>query len=136
MNGIIDVQKLVDDMRKITMLTGQISTIQETSLKKWCYIAFDDVQEIEIKYDLSKDRFLQTKMGYVDFYIKTTTPDSQQDFLQQRVDRITEWVRDLFWNEIAVSVYINDSLVKINVPELKTDVDLKGETSGLDNDKK
>lgn len=132
-------QQIIDDMRKITMLTGQISTIHKVSLEKWCYIAFDYVEEVEIKYDLSKDRFLQAKMGFVDFYIKTKNtkePGFQQQHITQRIDTLSGWVRDIFWKEIAVSVYIDNQLVGQSIPETSTGVDLKGDTDGSYFDKK
>jgi len=102
-----NTQQMMEDMKKITMLTGEISSIHELNLKNWIFVAFDGVQELEIKYDLTKDRTKETGEGFVEFYLKVKT-DTENNMLKQRCETLTGWVRNMFWKEIKIKVYIND----------------------------
>lgn len=104
---------ILDDMRKITILTGEISSVHEQSLTKWPYIVFDNVKDVEIKYDLSKQAQEDLKGNSVDFYI--TLPTEMEDTsniegFDFRCKTLTLWVADMFWTDIKVSVFINDKL--------------------------
>lgn len=106
-----NTKEILDDMRRITMLTGEISSVHEESLKKWPYIVFDSVDSIEIDYNLSKDYTQTQGEGYVDFKIQS---DSDQGFIKMRCENLTNWVRDMFWQEIKVIVSLNGTVVYQN----------------------
>jgi len=101
-----NTEAILEDMRKITILTGQISTIHEKNLKTWVFVAFDGVENLEIKYDLSKDYQKETGEGYVNFYLKLEE-NANIDNLKERCDKITSWVREMFWNNISTTFFID-----------------------------
>lgn len=86
------------------MLTGTLSKVHEENLQKWPYIAFDNVVETEIKYDLSKDYTKENGEGYMTFYIDTAENNHDID---KRGDHLTSWVRDMFWGDIQVAIVLN-----------------------------
>jgi hypothetical protein len=102
---------ILEDMRKITMLTGEISSIHQESLQKWPYIVYDGVDSVEIKYDLTKEYTQETGEGYVVFNVdgqKIDDNDFQaQGELGKQGQMITLWVRDMLWSDIRVEIYIN-----------------------------
>ena len=108
-----NTKEILEDMRKITMLTGEISSLHEVNLKKWPYVAFDGVQEVEIKYDLTIHRTRELGEGYVEFHLKI---DKQADnsLIKERSEMLTGWVRNMFWYEIKTVVSINDTIVYQN----------------------
>ena len=59
------IEKIVEDMRKLTMLTGQLSSVHEETLYTWPLILFDNIENIEIKYDLTKEYTQEAGEGYV-----------------------------------------------------------------------
>jgi len=106
-----NTKEMLEDMRKLTMLTGSLSKVHEENLQKWPYIAFDDVVEAEIKYDLSKDYTKENGEGYMTFYIDT---GHDQGNVKNRADHLTSWVRDMFWADIKVSVFLDGKEVYKN----------------------
>ena len=78
-----NTQKMMDDMKKITMLTGEISSIHELNLRNWVFVAFDGV-------DLTVDP-------------AHTVPK----LLKERCETLAGWVRSMFWHEIRVKVNFN-----------------------------
>jgi hypothetical protein len=99
------VEKIVEDMRKLTMLTGQLSSIHEETLYAWPLILFDGVQNIEIKYDLTKEYTQEVGEGYVIYNLDISDDNilKEEDF-HKRCEILTGWVRDMFWNNIKVEV--------------------------------
>lgn len=111
------IEKIVEDMRKLTMLTGQLSSIHEESLYAWPLVLFDGIQNIEIKYDLTKDYTQEVGEGYMTYNLEISDDEilEEKDF-HKRCEILTAWVRDMFWNNIKVEVvaktqkYTNSSL--------------------------
>lgn len=111
---LVDVEKLLDDMRNITMLTGEISSVHLLNLKNWVFIAFDNINTVEIDYDLSKSRYTSPEEkinGFVNFKLTTKDPEYKQENLNARSTTLTQWVRSMFWNDIDVTIFINDQSV-------------------------
>jgi len=102
-----DVEKTIEDLNKIAMLTGEISSLHEKSLKTYPYIVFNGVKDFSIKYDISKDYTKENGEGYFTFDIEI---EKEQDLLDKRCENLTEWVRNLFWREIKIEIYLNGKL--------------------------
>lgn len=102
-------QAIVEDMRKILIATGQLSTTQEQTLKMWSLIAFSEVSSVEIKYDLSKyTKTLDKQDHYITFMVNS---NCQQDMLEARCQRLADYCRSFFWPELNVFVFINNKEV-------------------------
>lgn len=110
-NDSKNVQNILEDMRKITILTGTISKVHEQSLGKWPYIVFDDVGSLGVDYDLSKKE--KNNMNFVNFYI--TSSKQEYEDLDKRCGKLTEWVRDMFWKEVDVNIFINEKNIYSNI---------------------
>ena len=107
-----NTEKILQDMRKITMLTGQISSVHEESLKKWPYIIFDDVESVEIDYNLSKEITKSEKEGYIVFKVRgpiAPKDDDSKENIKKRCESLSRWARDMLWPEIKIEVYLNNS---------------------------
>ena len=105
-----NTKEILDDLRNITMLTGELASVHEESLRNWPYVLFDDIKGVEIKYDLTKEYTKETGEGYVDYYIDFVTDEVAKRPLEEndkKLDILTSWVRDMFWKEIKVIVYFN-----------------------------
>ena len=120
-NNKNNVKNIIEDMKKITILTREISNIHEQSLKKWPYIVFDNISSVEIKYSLHKDNFEES---FVNFYL--TSPQEDVDNIKKRGDTISSWVRHMFWEDINISVFYNEKELYSNFfnnpKELQTDI--------------
>ena len=101
-----DTEAILKDLRNITMLTGEISSLHEKNLKTWVFVAFDGVENLEIKYDLSKDYHKEVGESYIDFYLEVE-PMAVNEKFEERCKTLTGWVRDMLWNDIKVKIFIN-----------------------------
>lgn len=103
-----NVNEIVDELRKLTMLTGELASVHQQSLQNWPYIVFEGVENLEIDYDLSKAYFQEVGQNRVDFNLKLSKSQEQMD---NRCKCLVSWVRDLFWKEIGVTVTVNNTKV-------------------------
>jgi hypothetical protein len=111
---LVDIEKLLEDMRSITMLTGEISSVHFLNLKNWVFIAFDNVNTVEIDYDLSKAKYTSPEgggSGFINFKITTKDPDYEQQDTKTRSETLTQWVRSMFWKDINIHIFINNQCV-------------------------
>lgn len=99
------IEKIVEDMRKLTMLTGQLSTVHEETLYTWPLVLFGNVGNVEIKYDLTKDYTQEVGEGYIVYKIDMSddVQYKEEEFVK-KCEILTSWVRDMFWNNIKVEV--------------------------------
>ena len=104
-----NVGGILEDMRKITLLTGEISSVHQNSLTKWPYIIFDKVEDVEIKYDLTQDTWRGFGQNWINFYISSSGQNIED--LEKRCKTLDSWVKDMFWNEIEIKIYINGSVI-------------------------
>lgn len=103
-----DLEKQLEDMRKITMLTGQLSSVHEKTLKTWPMILYDCVGEIQIKYDLTKEYTQEVGEGYIKYYVDL---EKVPEGIKEKSKHLVLWSRNVFWNDIKIEVYINNELV-------------------------
>lgn len=115
------IEKIVEDMRRLTMLTGQLSSVHEETLYTWPLILFDNIENIEIKYDLTKEYTQEAGEGYV-IYKLDILPENipGDDLFYRRCEMLADWVRNMLWNDIKVEIetktkgYSNSSKDKEN----------------------
>jgi hypothetical protein len=105
------VEAMLEDMRKITMLTGEISSVHQESLQKWPYIVFDDVEGVEVKYDLTKATMESAGQNLVEFFIAMPKGHEEKGVIDRFDDRcrnLVSWVWQMFWSDIEVRVFVNN----------------------------
>jgi len=122
-----DKTKQIREMAKLSLLSNKISPIQEKNLKIFPFIFFDGVQSVKIDYDFSNNQTveteediknleisykinqLETKHFRVTYYL---TIDQEPDSLliNNRFFALENSVRNLFWKETKVEVFINNEL--------------------------
>lgn len=106
-----NAKDIVEDMKKITMLTGEISNIHEKSLVTWPYIVFDNIKNVEIKYDLTKTTQLESGYNLVEFFVFTSDQNRQNiDNFEKRCETLKQWTEGMLWSGIEVRVYIDGFL--------------------------
>ena len=116
-----NIEKILEDMRRLTMLTGQLSSVHEESIYSWPLILFDNVENIEIKYDLTKDYTQEVGEGYMIYKLDIAPENTPgEDLFNRRCEMLSDWVRYMLWNNIKVDVetetrsYSNSSKDKEN----------------------
>jgi len=102
---------ILEDMKKITILTGEISNVHEKSLLTWPYVVFDHVKDVEIKYDLSKSAQLDLGYNSVEFFVTLSEQGRQNiDNFEKRCETLKEWTESMLWSGIEIKVYVNGAL--------------------------
>ncbi len=114
---------VVDDHKKMLIMTGNLSDFQLDNLKKWPFILFDQtLEKVEIFYDFTKLVANEEELapGRVSFNltfkkdVEAETEDEAYDksAMEDQVDREEEtkkklgmlslWTKFLFWKETKV----------------------------------
>jgi hypothetical protein len=99
------VGNIVEDMRKLTILTGQLSSVHEETLYTWPLVLFDNIENIEIKYDLTKEYTQRAGEGYVVYRLEISPENvpKEEEFVKL-CKILTSWVRDMLWDDIKVDI--------------------------------
>lgn len=99
---------VVDEHKKMLIMTGNLSDFQLDNLKKWPFIIFDkELEEVKINYDFTKLVAEQEELapGRVefDFYFKKNTK-LNRDETKKKLEMLSLWTKFLFWKETGVEI--------------------------------
>lgn len=128
----------IRDMAKLSLISNKISDVQEKNLKMYPFVFFNGVKAVKIDYDLSNNQLVdteetrntkedvekgkekleikfkfnqaQTNHLRVSYYLLIDS-NTENDHADKRYKAIENSVRNLFWKETRVEVYINDKLM-------------------------
>lgn len=99
-------EKLIDDHKKMLIMTGNLSDFQLENLKKWPFIVFNEkLEKCSVHYDFTKVVSNEEELspGSVTFdfeFAKNTKLDKAE--AKKKLDALTLWTRFLFWKETQV----------------------------------
>lgn len=115
-------------MAKLTLLTNKINPIQEKNLKMYPLIFFNGIKSAKVDFDLSNDQMLvdseenktdleityqfnkaETRHLRVSYHLEIDEAADNHS-LSERYSAITQAVRNLFFKETKVQVFINTKL--------------------------
>lgn len=115
-----DIKNTVKDMAKLVLMSGKISEMHEKNMKMYPFVYFEGVKEVKIDYDLSHraDALVDNKNNLtvnspirnnvVTYYI--ILDEAAQTSLDKRFSALEASIRTLFWNDVMVEVFFNDSI--------------------------
>lgn len=109
-------------MAVLTMKSGRINEIQEKNLKIYPFLYFDGVIKVEIDFDLTtRDDIMEDEENnkliiktpfrnhFVAYYL-TVDKEKINSNIEKRFTYLERSVRDIFWNDIIIEVYINGTI--------------------------
>lgn len=121
----------IREMAKLSLASNRISEVQEKNLKMYPLIFFNGVQKAEIDYDFTNNQTVETEEDRKNLEIKykfnkldtkhfrvsyyLTAEDTLTGFtahnehMDKRFKALEDSVRNLFWKETKVEVFINGS---------------------------
>ena len=97
--------EMLEEHKKMLIMTGKISDFQIKNLKAWPYVLFDGVTKVKIKYDFTEKPIEEDSdpaedsvcAGRIEYQIAMAgVPD------QTRIDTLVEWTKFLFWKDTEV----------------------------------
>jgi len=112
---------IVNDMRKMTLATGRVSSVQLNNLKAWGRLLFKNYEKINVEYSLDPNQYEEDEntgnMRLVpkenrEFFVryeifkKEGSGDVYVAEESKVMDDLRSWVKYLFWDEVRVEVVI------------------------------
>ena len=100
-----DESSIIEDHKKMVIMTGKLSDFQLDNLKTWPFLLFDDLESVEITYDFTKLIAEQEELspGTVQFNFKFKKETKlDRDQAKQQLDTLSLWTRFMFWKETKV----------------------------------
>lgn len=98
-----EAQNIVDQHRKMVVMTGNISDFQIQNLKSWPYLVFGDaLEKVEIDYKFVKGNEETGDMfaGEVNFDF---TFNKEPKYPGHATGLLTHWTKYLFWEDTKVT---------------------------------
>jgi hypothetical protein len=94
------------EMRKSILLTKRMSEFHLNNLKNFAFIAFDNLNKIEISYNIDCDPKMNN-YGYIHFNLspKPRKAISSKNTLSKRCSDVDSWTKNLLWKEISVEIF-------------------------------
>jgi hypothetical protein len=97
---------VVDDHKKMLIMTGNLSDFQLDNMKKWPFILFDEnLEKVEINYDFTKlvAEAEELSPGRVSYNLEFKKGIKlNRDETKEKLKMLTLWTRFLFWKETKV----------------------------------
>jgi hypothetical protein len=99
---------LLEEHRKMVVMTGNISEFQELQLKQWPYVIFDKdcLDNVYINYDFTKkndhnEEELHAGWVTYDFNFKKDPPE---EHLDKKINALIGWTKNMFWKDTKVEI--------------------------------
>jgi hypothetical protein len=96
-----DTQNIVDEHRKMVVMTGNISDFQIENLKQWPFVVFgEDLKESKVDYDFVQGKEGDLCAGSVNFDFNFKKEPKE---ITKGLDFLTHCTRYLFWADTEVT---------------------------------
>jgi hypothetical protein len=100
-----DESSIIEDHKKMVIMTGSLSDFQLQNLKTWPFLLFDQLETAAITYDFTKLIGEQEELSpgtvQFDFKFKEGTK-LERDHTKKQLETLSLWVRFMFWKETKV----------------------------------
>ena len=97
---------VIDDHRNMLMVSKKISDFQETNLKNWPLIVFDNVESVKIDYNfIKKNEFYAGAVTYDLKFKENQIPDLATK--TRALKSLYEWTALLFWTDTKITFKVN-----------------------------
>lgn len=98
----------IQDLTKLTLFLGRVSSVHLANLKSYAWIFFNDVKEVALEYSVeTTDRTKSTIFSY-DLTLNMET----NDHLEKRYLALLSAIRSIFWKEVQLRLTINGKVYK------------------------
>jgi hypothetical protein len=115
---------VIEDLRRIMIMTGEMSDLHLHNLQQWGKIVFDNYDKIELAYNLNptdpkkykeltgNDLTDVEKEAVPSYIAYTVVPKKGKRITQKKVEQALKslqlWIRDIFWSNIHIKIFIKD----------------------------
>lgn len=113
--------EIVREMAKLSVLTDKITDVHEKNMKMYPFVFFEGLTRAEVAYNLSNDGTFITekesdigvgaqKTQHMRVIYRLTLDERLNGNLPKRFQALEDSIRNLFWKQITVEVYLNEKL--------------------------
>lgn len=98
-----NAQNIVDEHRKMVVMTGNISEFQIENLKNWPYLVFgENLKKVQIDYNFVQGEGEEGDLhaGSVNFDF---TFNEEPKLVNESLDLLSHWTKYLFWEDTVVT---------------------------------
>ena len=98
-------ETIIENHKKMVMMTGNLSDFQLQNLKTWPFLVFDDLESVEINYDFTKLIAEEESLspGSVQYNLKFKEGTKlNKAKAKKSLETLTNWTKFLFWKETDV----------------------------------
>lgn len=93
------------------MVSKKISEWQEIQLRNWCFVVFDNLESVKIKYEFDNgEEFYSGKIEFNFKFKKDMTPEGIQK--TKGMEHLDSWTKSIFWADTKVKFKIGNRLWK------------------------
>jgi len=106
------VSNAIKEMSHMTIFFNKVSSAQVKSIEMFPFIYFDGVNSVELDYDLetvTPDKGPSSNKSIVRYDL-FMDPMVKNNNMEYRFKTLEKSIRDIFWKEVNIHVYINDEL--------------------------
>jgi hypothetical protein len=103
---------MVDEHKKMVMMTGNLSDFQLQNMKTWPFLLFsEELETVQIDYDFTKlitDKEEELSPGMVQYSFKFKEgTDISKELADKQLSTLSLWTKFLFWKETEVKFLKN-----------------------------
>jgi hypothetical protein len=101
-----DESSIIEDHKKMVIMTGSLSDFQLQNLKTWPFLLFDGLETVEITYDFTKLVAEQSELspGTIQFNFNFKGElEPEKDLAKKQLETLSLWTRFMFWKETKVN---------------------------------
>lgn len=106
------VLDMIKEMAHMTIFFNRISSLQAKNLQQYPFVFFNGLNHADIEYDfesINQGESPTVGASYVHYslYLDIFAENENIEYRCQSLERA---VRELFWKEVSVEIYINEKL--------------------------
>jgi len=94
---------IVDDHKKMLIVSGNLSDFQLKNLKTWPFVVFDNIEDAMLDYNFGSENGIDTA-GEVTYTIMKKDITKNEDNIDNKKETLINWVKFMFWKETKVTV--------------------------------
>ena len=108
---------IVEEHRKMLVLSWELSDFQLKNLKTWPFLLFDNIDKVEISYDFTKtiqendEEVEDLCAGKIEFnIIFNKNTKIKKEVKEKGLETLSLWTKFLFWNDTEVIIKRNGKI--------------------------
>lgn len=94
---------VVEEHKKMLILSGNLSEFQLKNLKTWPFVVFDNIDNAMVDYNFGDTGRIE-EAGEVTYTIMRKDCSKQEDNFETKKETIINWVKFMFWKDTKVMV--------------------------------